>query len=43
MKRPSKTRTVLIVAMLLFGVAASVAFAALIGRYAYDQPGDKNL
>ena len=41
MKRPSKTRTFLIVAMLLFGIAASAAFAALIGRYAFDQPGDK--
>jgi hypothetical protein len=42
MKRPSKIRAVLIVAMLSFGVAASVAFAALIGRYAYDRPGDRN-
>jgi hypothetical protein len=42
MKQPFKTRTVLIVVMLLFGVALSVAFAALAGRYAYDQPGDRN-
>jgi len=42
MKRPFKTRTGLIVATLLFGVAMSVAFAALVGRYAYDQPGDRN-
>ena len=42
MKRPSKSRAVRIVAILLFGVATSVAFAALVGRYAYDQPGDRN-
>ena len=42
MKRPSKTRAVLMVALLLLGVATSVAFAALVGRYAYDQPGDRN-
>ena len=28
--------------MLLFGLATSLALAALVGRYAYDQPGDKN-
>jgi hypothetical protein len=42
MKRPSKTRAVLITAMLLFAVAISAAFAALVGRYSYDQPGDKS-
>ncbi len=42
MKQRTKLRAVRIVAMLLFGIAASAAFAALIGQYAYDQPGDKN-
>ena len=42
MKRSSKIRTIPIVSMLLFGVATAVAFAALVGRYAYDQPGDRN-
>lgn len=28
--------------MLLFAVAASVVFAALVGRYAYERPGDRN-
>ncbi len=41
MKRPSKTRVILIIALLL-GVALPVALAALAGRYAYDQPGDRN-
>jgi hypothetical protein len=41
MKRQSKSRAVLIAAMLLLGIAASVAFAALVGQYAFDQPGDK--
>jgi hypothetical protein len=41
MKRPSQTRASIVV-ILLFGVALSVAFAALAGRYAYDQPGDRN-
>jgi hypothetical protein len=41
MKQPSKTPA-LIVATLMFGVATSVALAALVGRYAYDQPGDRN-
>lgn len=40
MKWPSKARAFLIISTLL-GVAASVAIAALVGRYAYDQPGDK--
>jgi hypothetical protein len=42
MKPPSNPRAVLIVAMLLSGVAISVAFTARAGRYAYDQPGDRN-
>jgi len=42
MKQSSKTRTVLIVALLLSGAAAAACFTALIGRYAYDQPDDKN-
>ncbi len=42
MNQPSKTRAALIVAMLLFGVATSVVFAALLERYAYDRPGDRN-
>jgi hypothetical protein len=42
MKRPYKTRVILILAMPLFGIIASMAFAVLAGRYAYDQPGDRN-
>lgn len=42
MKRPSHTCAILIIAALLFAVAASAALAALIGRYGYDQPGDRN-
>jgi hypothetical protein len=41
MKRPSEACALLIVSMLL-GVAISVAIAALVDRYAYDQPGDKS-
>jgi hypothetical protein len=42
MKHPSKTRAVPFVALLVFGVAISVTSTTLVGRYAYDQPGDKD-
>ncbi|MBN1569306.1 MAG: hypothetical protein JXA73_15780 [Acidobacteria bacterium] len=41
MKRQSNLYAVPIIAMLLFGVATSMALAALAGRYAYNQPGDR--
>jgi hypothetical protein len=41
MKQQSKSRALLIAAMLLSGIATSVALAPLVGQYAYDQPGDK--
>jgi hypothetical protein len=42
MKRQSKLCAGLIVATLLFVVAISAVLAALVGQYAYDQPGDRN-
>ena len=42
MKHPSKTRAVPFVALLVFGVAISVTSTTLVGRSAYDQPGDKD-
>jgi hypothetical protein len=39
MKKSSKTRIALIITTLLFGVATPLA---MLGQYAYDQPGDRN-
>ncbi len=41
MKRKYKSRAVLIVATFLAEIAAAPAVDALVGRYAFDQPGDK--
>lgn len=42
MNRSSRRGTASLATIVLLGVAATVATAARVGRYAYDQPGDKH-